>query len=97
MYFEWDEKKNKENIRKHGLDFADAWEVFTGPSLTNLDTREDYGEDRWVGIGYIRGVVVVFVFIERDEDTIRIISLRKALKHERIRFEESIRNQLASD
>jgi uncharacterized DUF497 family protein len=97
MYFEWNEKKNEENIRKHGLDFADAWEVFAGPSLTKLDTREAYGEDRWIGIGYLRGVVVVFVFTERGEDTIRIISLRKALKHERIRFEESIRDQLESD
>lgn len=97
MYFEWDELKNKENIRKHGLDFADAWEVFTGPLLANLDTREAYDEDRWVGVGYLRGIVVVLVFTERDEDTVRVISLRKALKHERIRFEESIRDQLESN
>jgi uncharacterized DUF497 family protein len=45
VYFEWDEQKNKENIRKHGLDFADAPEVFLGPLLTDLDTRKDYGEN----------------------------------------------------
>jgi uncharacterized protein len=97
MYFEWDARKNKENIRKHGLDFADAWEMFTGPLLTNLDTREAYGEHRWTGVGYLRGVVVVLAFTERGEETVRIISLRKALKHERVRFEESIRDQLETD
>lgn len=92
MYFEWDEQKNKENIRKHGLDFADAPEVFLGPLLADLDTREDYGEDRYIGIGFLRGLVVVIVFTDRGDDTIRIISLRKALKHERDKFEQRIRD-----
>ena len=52
MNFEWDEEKNKENIRKHELDFADAWEIFDALMLTALDTREDYGE--------IAGSVLVF-------------------------------------
>jgi uncharacterized protein len=97
VYFEWEEKKNKENIRKHGLDFADAWEIFEAPMLTDLDTREDYGEDRWFGIGFLRERVVVILFTERDEDTIRIISVRKAQKHERIQFEEALRNQLGTN
>ena len=91
MKFEWDETKNKVNIRKHGLDFADAPEIFNGPMLIQLDTRHDYGEDRWVGIGFIQNRVVVVVYTERDNgETIRIVSLRKALKYERKRFEESI-------
>ncbi len=49
MKFEWDEEKNKENIRKHGFDVADAWEIFELPVLAALDTREDYGEDRLIG------------------------------------------------
>jgi uncharacterized DUF497 family protein len=44
VYFEWDEPKNQENIRKHGLDFADAWEIFGGPLVPELDLRSDYGE-----------------------------------------------------
>jgi uncharacterized protein len=91
--FEWDEEKNRENIRKHELDFADAWEIFDAPMLANLDTREDYGEDRWIGIGFLKNFVVVVVCSE-SEDVIRIISLRKALKHERTRFEEALRNEL---
>jgi uncharacterized DUF497 family protein len=39
--FEWDEAKNRENIRKHGLDFGDAWEIFAGPLFPELDLRRD--------------------------------------------------------
>jgi hypothetical protein len=97
VYFEWDEIKNRENIRKQGLDFADAWEIFEAPMLVDPDTREDYREDRLIGVGFLKDRVVVVVFTERDEDTIRIISLRKALKHERIRFEETLRDQLGAN
>lgn len=94
MKFEWDEEKNKENIRKHGLDFADAWQIFEAPMLTALDTKEDYGEDRFIGLGFLRNFVVVVVYTEPQEETSRIVSLRKALKHERARFEEALRHQL---
>jgi uncharacterized DUF497 family protein len=94
--FEWDEDKNQENIRKHGFDFADAWEIFEAPMRTALDTRKDYDEDRWNGIGLLGNRIVVVVFTERDEDTIRIISLRKALKHERKKFEAALRDGLGT-
>lgn len=93
MRFEWDEEKNEENIRKHELDFADAWEIFDAPMLTNLDNREDYGEERWVGIGFLKNFVVVVIYTEMG-DVIRIISMRKALKYERTRFEEALGNEL---
>ena len=92
--FEWDNEKNRENIHKHGLDFTDAWEMFEAPMLTELDTREDYGEDRFIGIGFLKSSVAVVIYTEPDEQTIRIISLRKALKYERQRFEREISNQL---
>ena len=95
--FEWDEQKNEENIRKHGLDFEDAPEVFNFPMLVRLDDRTDYGEDRWIGVGMIRGRVVVVVYTERDGgDTIRVISLRKALKHERQGYEKILSHGLES-
>lgn len=96
MRFEWDEEKNRANIQKHGLNFADAWEIFERPMLTALDTREDYGEDRWISVGFLRERVVVVVFAERSADTTRIISLRKALKHELTRFEETLRDGLGA-
>ncbi len=97
MKFEWDENKKKENIRKHGFDFADAWEVFELPMLTASDTREAYKEERLIGVGFLRQRVVVVVFAEPDDDTIRIISLRKALKHERERFGEYLRDELGAN
>jgi uncharacterized protein len=55
MGFEWDEATNRANIRKHGFDFADAEEMFRGTMLVRPDARDDYGEERWIGIGMIRG------------------------------------------
>ena len=55
MNFEWDETKNRANVRKHGFDFAEAEEMFRGVLVVEPDTREDYGEKRWRGIGTIRG------------------------------------------
>lgn len=92
MYFEWDEAKNEINIRKHGIDFADVKDMFNHPMLTLLDNREDYGEERWIGVGWIQQLMGVVIYVERHEDTIRIISVRKATKHEVRRYEQSIKN-----
>lgn len=92
MKFEWDEAKNLANIRLHRIDFADVPPVFDGPMVVALDTRKSYGEDRLIGIGLLVNSVVVVVFVERTEDTIRIISARKAERHEREKFKKEIRN-----
>lgn len=100
MRVEWDEKKRRENIRKHGIDFADAHKIFTQPLLKELDDRFDYDEERWIGIGFLEGRIVVVVFMERedtDEEVIRIISLRKALTHERSKYEQALRNRLGTN
>ncbi|MBC7795702.1 MAG: BrnT family toxin [Pyrinomonadaceae bacterium] len=94
MSFEWDENKRAENIGKHDLDFVDAWQIFDAPMLVDIDNREDYGETRYFGIGFLKNFVVAVVFTEPDEQTIRIISLRRALKYEREQLEEYIANQL---
>ena len=94
MNFEWDERKNEINFAKHGFDFIDAPRVFNLPMLVALDEREDYGEDRWIGIGLLDGRVVVVVYTEPDDETTRIISLRKALSHERKRYEQYLKNRL---
>jgi len=46
MKFIWDRRKNEANIKKHELDFADAYKVFEFPMLVGLDEREEYSEDR---------------------------------------------------
>ncbi|MFB3924296.1 MAG: BrnT family toxin [Terriglobia bacterium] len=97
MKFEWDEEKNRTNIRKHGFDFADVEEIFRGLLLVRPDTREDYGETRWQGIGLLGDCPVVVVFTEREPDIIRAISLRKAKKHEQAAFEARLKDRLEAD
>lgn len=94
MNFEWDDHKNSINIAKHGFDFADASRIFDAPMCVGLDRREDYGEDRWVGIGCLDGRVVVVVYTEPDDTTIRVVSLRKALSYERVCYEQYLKNRL---
>ena len=88
MQFEWNDAKNLENIRKHQIDFADVPVMFDGPMLIELDDRFDYDEDRWFGIGFLGNGVAVIVWTERQGDVIRIISARRANRHERKRFEQ---------
>jgi hypothetical protein len=97
MQFEWDEQKRKKNINKHGFDFRDAYKIFNSPMLVAIDDRKDYGEDRWIGIGMLENRIVIVVFTERDNNTIRIISMMKALTHEQIKYEQYLRNQLEND
>jgi len=87
MWFEWDKSKNELNIRKHGLDFADACEIFDSPMLVLPDKRRDYGEERLIGLGKVKGRVVVVAYTHRRADVIRIISFRKANSREKKRYE----------
>ncbi len=63
MEFEWDEDKNKENIRRHGFDFAVAWEIFEAPMRTAIDLRKDYGEDRCNGIGFLGNRILAVILL----------------------------------
>jgi uncharacterized protein len=94
MDFEWDEAKNRANVQKHGLDLADAEEMFRGLLVVDPDIREDYGEKRWTGLGMIRGRTAYIVFTERRPNTIRIISLRKATRRECKEYEKAIKDRL---
>jgi uncharacterized protein len=94
MNFEWDERKNEVNIEKHGFDFTDAYRIFDLPMAVELDERDNYGEDRWIGTGILDGRIVVVIYTEPNEGTIRIISLRKALSYERKHYEQYLKNGL---
>ena len=89
MHFTWDEAKRQSNLRKHGYDFADAYRVFQGPLVLAEDGRNDYGEQRMIAIGMLDAVTVLVVHVE-NERTIRIISMRRADKHETNRYYEEI-------
>ena len=89
MSYEWDERKRRSNVKKHGIDFIDVPEVFDGDVVLLPDERFDYGEARFIAIGLLKSVVVVIAYTERDEN-IRIISARKATKNEQIYYFQEI-------
>lgn len=91
MHFEWDENKRRSNLRRHGIDFADLEEVFEGLTLTLLDGRFDYGEERFFTLGLLKDRVVAISHTETD-DTVRIVSARKALKDEEINYFKEVRD-----
>ena len=93
MRFEWDNRKNDANIKKHGVSFEEAREVFDDPlHLAIMDHRFSYFEERWITIGETerRRVVVVanLYFDDDDEEVIRIISAREATSNERRQYED---------
>ena len=90
MNFEWDEEKRWVNLKKHGIDFVDAAQIFDRPVVVSQDTRKDYGENRFIGYGYLGEILVALAFTKRAPDTIRVISLRKANRRERRQYEEAI-------
>ncbi|MBF0230717.1 MAG: BrnT family toxin [Desulfamplus sp.] len=92
MKFEWDENKNQLNIKNHKIDFNDVVKMFNKPMLVFLDDRADYDEDRYIGIGFLKSFIAFIVFMEKIDNTIRIISARKANKHEIKQFKTYISN-----
>ena len=89
MRIVWDETKRQANIRKHGLDFADAPQILSGITYTIEDKRFDYGEQRFVTLGLLEDTVVVIAHTEIDEE-LRVISLRKATRNEQSIYFENI-------
>jgi uncharacterized protein len=81
MKYSWDETKRLKNLKKHRLDFADVSQAFSGPTLTMSDDGPDYGESRFNTIGLL-GLTVVVICHTESESEIRIISIRKAERHE---------------
>jgi len=86
--FEWDEKKAKINIQKHGIGFEEATSVFQDESsLTMSDPIHSTEEERFIDIGFSsKGRILVVAYTERGNN-IRIISCRKAIPAERKAYE----------
>lgn len=87
MIFEWDEKKNRSNFRKHGFTFADAMRVFEDIHAATYRDRWEDDEERWHTVGRFEAAILLIVHtIEEtidEEEKIRIISARKANRRER--------------
>jgi len=81
--FIWDEKKNQANYKKHGVDFNDAVRAWYDPDrLDFFDDEHSLNETRWIFLGAMAGVVLFVVETEPNEETVRIISARRASKKE---------------
>ena len=85
--FTWEPKKAASNIKKHGVSFVEASSLFAAPLAALLEDALD--PERAILVGQSEeGRVLLVVFLEESEDTIRIISARRATSHERKRYEE---------
>jgi len=87
VQYEWDNRKAADNLRKHGVDFADAIAALEDLNrLEEIDARFAYAEERMQVIGMAHRDVLFVVVTVRDDDICRIISARKATRHEQDRY-----------
>lgn len=84
MRIAWDEAKNRANQRKHGVSFEEASKLFRSRVgyLEMFDEAHSDVEDRFIAIGQIARGLVLVVWVDREEETIRIISARWATRRE---------------
>ena len=83
----WDGDKADRNAQKHGVTFEEAATVFSDPLALIIDDESRPENARIIGESLAARILLV-VFIERDRDVVRLISARRATRHERRRYEE---------
>jgi len=87
--FEWDPRKARRNLQKHGVDFDEATTIFADTlSITIPDPDHSEDEERWVTMGLSSRQRLLVVVHTEEEETIRIISARMADRLERRKYEE---------
>jgi uncharacterized DUF497 family protein len=83
MEYDWDPEKDAENLRKHGLSLADGIAALEDLNCeTWIDDRFDYDEERLLTLGRVNAEILLVVSVELSIESTRIISVRKADKHE---------------
>lgn len=90
MKFDWDEKKNRLNIAKHGVSFDTACRIFDGFTVDRTDDREAYGETREISIGIVGGITFITVVHADRKGVCRIISARPSVRSERKTYETAL-------
>jgi uncharacterized DUF497 family protein len=101
MRYSWDSRKNRRNLKLHGIAFEDAVRIFAGPTLERVDDRFDYGERRVYAIGLVNGLEITVIYADEDEKDDdgtdgerRIISAWRAEPHERRQYWKKIEGEL---
>ncbi len=88
LSFEWDEKKNASNLKKHGISFEEATTVFSDDLARLILDPDSEVEERFILMGISsQSRILTVCHCERGPDVIRIISARKADKSERKQYE----------
>lgn len=91
MRFEWDAEKARRNLAKHGVSFEDAVLVWDDPHAEIVLDRSESGEERYWAVGHVGPGLLVVVHLypdPREQGLVRIISARKAERHERRKYED---------
>ena len=83
-----DPKKDALNRRKHGISLYRAEEFDLDTARFDQDDRDDYGEVRWTAVGWLDGKLYVLIFVLEEDESMRVISLRKATREERREYAE---------
>ena len=97
MKFSWDPRKADSNLRKHGIAFDEAITVFNDPMALIFDDMvhsEEEHREIIIGFSTLRRLILV-CFVERVEDTIRIISARRATKTEIKDYEKNAQHKIS--
>jgi len=94
MRFEWNERKDAANKKKHGVSFYTASEVFNDPlQISIIDKRFTYFEERWITLGATHNLILLVVthiyYTYDGEEVIRILSAREATANERKQYEKA--------
>lgn len=99
ILFEWDEAKARNNIRKHGVDFELAKDVFVDPFALTEQDRIEGAEWRWRTLGLVGGIAILFVAHTIEEhgpnEVYRIISARRASRRERMEYEQNRKKDIS--
>jgi uncharacterized DUF497 family protein len=88
VQFEWDDGKERENNKKHGVGFETACEVFFDPFLRVIEVSNELGEMREAVIGLTVGWRLLYVVYTEREDVLRVISARPVMAAERKYYED---------
>jgi uncharacterized DUF497 family protein len=88
--YQWDPAKAEANVKKHGVEFADAVGVFEDPTAITIEDPQAEGEQRFISMGMdVLGRIIVVAYTYRGDD-VRLISARRATKKEVRVYEKGI-------
>ena len=87
--FEWDEEKRALNLKKHGIDFLAAKELWNGPVLEAPSPQTQHNEERIIAVGNIEGRCIAVIYTWRGNNR-RLISARKARNNEQEAYENAV-------